>query len=169
LAAKSKAGFVCQAGSAAECLEQIKSTGVFGSISPQVGLTDTSIFVDVAGTLDYVWQDSAAQAHARSSPYVVRLPLGHIKIEAECGEGGEPDVIAAKALEFRLDQSAYRLPIAFRRSIPAGRISQFAVTVHAAKSSQHQFAVVLQLADGSEIRSRPITLLYYVPSWFGGS
>lgn len=122
LAAKSKSGFVCRQGtSPAECLQQIKSTGLFGSLGPAVGLTDTSIFVGVAGKLDYTWQDSKGAQHTRSSPYNVKLPLGHIKIEAECGEGGTPDVVAAKALRFKLDQSDYRLPISFQRSVPAGR------------------------------------------------
>lgn len=169
LKAKSESGFVCTSKSPSACLQQIRATGVFGSITSQIGLQDTSIFVSAAGTLDYSWQDSKGAQHSASSPYNVKLPLGHIKIEAECGEGGERDVIAARALEFRLDQANYRLPVSFQRSIPAGRTSRFTVTVKAAKSSQHDFTVVLQLADGREISSRPINLLYYVPRWFPAS
>jgi hypothetical protein len=40
------------------------------------------------------------------------------------------------------------------------------LTVEADKSSTHNFDVVIQLADGREIRSRPIDLLYFKPSWF---
>jgi hypothetical protein len=166
LKANSESGFTCTAKSPAVCLQQIKATGIFGSIAPQIGLKDTSIFVSAAGTLDYTWQDSKGAAQTASSPYNVRLPLGHIKIEAECGEGGEHDVIAAKPLAFKLDQSGYRLPVSFQRSVPAGQTSRFTVTVNATKSSQHDFTVVLQLADGREISSRPINLLYYLPSWF---
>jgi hypothetical protein len=167
LAAKSDNGFVCSKGmSAPACLQSIKSSGVFGSIASQVGLNETSIFVAVAGTLDYTWSDSHGAQQTRSSPYTIMLPLGHIKIEAECGEGGEPEVIAAKPLVFKLDQSNYRIPIAFQRSVPAGRTSQFTVTVNAPKSSEHNFTVVLQLADGREIASRPVNLTYYLPSWF---
>jgi hypothetical protein len=168
LAAKSDNGFVCSKGmSAPACLQSIKSSGVFGSIASQVGLNETSIFVAVAGTLDYTWSDSHGAQQTRSSPYTIMLPLGHIKIEAECGEGGERDVIAVKPLVFKLDQSGYRIPISFQRSVPAGRTSQFTVTVNAPKSSEHSFTVVLQLADGREIASRPVDLTYYVPSWFG--
>jgi hypothetical protein len=167
LAAKSNNGFVCTKGMSADaCLQSIKSSGVFGSIASQVGLNETSIFVAVAGTLDYMWSDSHGAQQTRTSPYTIMLPLGHIKIEAECGEGGEPEVIAAKPLVFKLDQSGYRIPIAFQRSVPAGRTSQFTVTVNAPKSSEHNFTVVLQLADGREIASRPVNLTYYVPSWF---
>jgi hypothetical protein len=169
LAAKSKSGFVCSGTSRAACLEQMKSTGIFGSIASQVGLKDeSSIFVALQGTLDYGWRDGKGAAQTRSSPYRLLLPLGHIKIEAECGEGGEREVVAAKPVQFRLDQEGYRLPISFQRSVPAGRTSQYAVTVTAAKSSLHEFKVVLQLADGREIPSRPVNLTYYLPSWFWG-
>jgi hypothetical protein len=170
LAARSKSGFVCSGTSRAACLEQIKSTGIFGSIASQVGLKDesTSIFVALQGTLDYSWRDSKGAVQTRSSPYRLELPLGHIKIEAECGEGGEREVVAAKPVQLRLDQEGYRLPISFQRSVPAGRTSQYAVTVTAAKSSLHEFKVVLQLADGREISSRPVNLTYYLPSWFWG-
>jgi hypothetical protein len=166
LRARSTSGFICTLKSPAACLQQIKATGVFGSIASQIGLKDTSIFVSAVGTLDYEWRDSKGAQRKQSSPYNVKLPLGHIKIEAECGEGGERDLIAAAPLQFKLDQFGYRLPVSFQRSVPAGRTSQFTVTVDAPKSSQHDFTVVLQLADGREIPSRPINLLYYLPSWF---
>jgi hypothetical protein len=167
LAARSKSGFVCSGTSPPACLQQIKATGIFGTIAPQVGLKETtSIVVSVHGTLDYNWRDSTGASQTRSSPFNVLLPLGHIKIEAECGEGGEREVVAANPLQFKLDQTDYRLAISFQRSIPAGRTSQYAVTVKAAKSSHHDFTVVLQLADGREISSRPVNLLYYLPSWF---
>ncbi len=167
LRAKSDEGFVCsKTTSAPACLQQIKATGVFGRIASQIGLKDTSIFVSAAGTLDYTWQDSKGAPQTASSPFNVRLPLGHIKIEAECGEGGQRDLIASRPLEFRLDQSGYRLPVSFKRRIPSGQTARFTVTVSAPKSSQHQFKVVLQLSDGREISSRPINLLYFVPSWF---
>ena len=171
LAAISRSGFVCGSGSSRPaCLEQVKSTGVFGSIAAQVGIKkDTSdIYVSVRGTLDYNWRDSKGASHMRSSPYNISLPLGHIKVEVECGEGGEREVVAANPLQLRLDQTGYRLPISFQRSIPAGRTSQYEVTLKAAKSSQHDFTLVVQLADGREVSSRPVSLLYYLPSWFWG-
>ena len=166
LKARSEQGFICKPGSPTACLSQIRATGVFGSIASQVGLRETGIFVSAAGTFDYTWKDSKGVEQNRSSPYNIALPLGHIHIEPECGEGGEREVIAAKPLQFRLDQTSYRLPISFQRSLPAATTSRFTVTVNAAKSSLHDFSVVLQLADGREISSRPINLIYYVPSWF---
>jgi hypothetical protein len=166
LRARSKSGFVCTSKDPTTCLQQVRATGVFGSIAPHIALDETDIFVSAAGTLDYGWQDSRSAPQISSSPFNVKLPLGHVKTEVECGEGGQREAIASKPLEFRLDQSNYRLPVAFRSSIPAGRTSRFTVAVKAAKASQHDFSVVLQLADGREISSRPVNLLYYVPRWF---
>jgi hypothetical protein len=169
LRTRSKSGFVCASRDHSACLHQLRASGVFGSIAPHIALEDTDIFVSAAGTLDYDWQDSKGAPQSASSPFNAKLPLGHVKIEAECGEGGQRDVIASKPLEFRLDLSHYRLPVSFQRSIPAGRTSRFTLVVKAAKSSQHDFSAVLQLADGREISSRPINLLYYLPRWFPGS
>lgn len=169
LAAKSESGFVCKGKSAPDCFKQMKTDGVFGSLTSQMGLNDLSITINVTGTLDYNWHDSKGVEQKRSSPYTLKLPIGHIKVEAECGEGGELDPVAEKALVFRLDASGYRLPVSFQRGIPASRTSQFTVAVEAPKSSEHDFAVKLLLADGREIASRPISLVYYVPSWFAAA
>jgi hypothetical protein len=166
LAAKSATGFVCRGKIAPDCFKLIKADGIFGSISSQVGLKDLSMTVSVTGTLDYNWRDGKGVEQKRSSPYVLNVPLGHIKIEAECGEGGDLDQVAEKALQLRLDETGYRVPVSFQRSVPAGRTSQLTVTLQAAKSSEHDFTVKLQLADGREIASRPISLIYYLPSWY---
>jgi hypothetical protein len=166
LKAKSNAGFVCTVQSPPACFDQVKRTGVFGSLASRVGLIETGFYLNAKGTLGYTWQDNTGAQQSTTSPYNVQIPLGHIKIEAECGEGGQQQVIAARPLTFKLDQTGYRLPVSFQQSIPAGHTSRFAVTVDAAKSSQHDFTVVLQMANGREIASRPINLLYYRPSWF---
>jgi hypothetical protein len=169
LRARSQGGFVCQTKSLPTCFQQIKSSGVFGSIAQQIGLKGNDMYVAALGTLDYTWQDSKGGQHTASSPYNLTVPLGHIKMEAECGEGGERNVIAANPLELRLEQSGYRIPVSFQRTIPAQQTSRFTVTLKAAKSSEHDFTVALQLANGREISSRPISLLYYVPRWFPGT
>jgi hypothetical protein len=166
LRAKAEAGFVCASKARPACLQELRTSGVFGSIAPHIILQDSDIFVSAAGTLDYGWKDSKGAPKVSSSPFNAKLPLGHVKIDAECGEGGQRDPIASNPLEFRLDQSSYRLPVTFQRSILAGRTSRLTLQVKAGKSSEHDFSVVLQLADGREIASRPINLLYYLPKWF---
>jgi hypothetical protein len=164
--ARAETGFTCTSKAPSECLQQIRGTGVFGSLAPQISLDEITIRVTATGVLDYVWHDHNGAEHKRSSPYRLNLPLGHVHIEAECGEGGETDLIASKPISFKLDQNNYRLPLSFQRNIPAGRTSRFTITVDAKKASDHEFTVVLQLADGREIASRPASLIYYLPSWF---
>jgi hypothetical protein len=166
LKAKSQPGFTCTSRAPAECLQQVRNTGYFGSIASQISLDEITINVTATGVLDYAWHDSAGVEHKRSSPYKLTLPLGHVHIEPECGEGGETDSITSKPISFKLDQNNYRLPVSFQRSVPAGRTSRFVITIDAKKASEHEFSVVLQLADGREISSRPISLVYYLPSWF---
>jgi hypothetical protein len=163
---KSEEGFACKSKVTAECLQQIRSSGLFGRLSSVIQLDNPFVYVGLAGTLDYDWHDGAGAQHSRSSPFNLRMALAHTDIGMECGEGGERDPIAANPIEFKLDKSDYRLPISFQRSIPAGRTSQLTATVEAAKSSDHLFTLVLQLADGREVRSRPVSLLYFRPSWF---
>jgi hypothetical protein len=166
---KAQSGLACAAKAPAACLQELRASGIFGALAPHVALRDIDIFVSAGGTLNYGWEDSKGAPRSSASPFNMKLPLGHIKIEAECGEGGQRDPIASNPLELRLDQSGYRLPVAFQRGIPAGRTSRLTLQLKAAKSSEHDFNVVLQLADGREITSRPISLLYYVPKWFPNS
>src|SRR5262249_60902492 len=51
LASRSKSGFVCSGVSREACLQQIKASGVFGTISSQVGLKGgIGIYVSLNGT-----------------------------------------------------------------------------------------------------------------------
>jgi hypothetical protein len=166
LKAKSQVGFTCSTKAPAVCLQQLRATGLFGALAPQISLKDNGIFVTASGTLNYEWSDAKGGRNAQSSPFSVSLPLGHVKIEAECGEGGERDVVGARALQLRLDQTDYRLGASYSGSIPAGQSRQFRLTLAAPKSSQHHFKLVAQLEGGREVSSRQIDLLYYLPSWF---
>jgi hypothetical protein len=158
-------GIACRSkGNAPACLAEIAATGLFGTLSRQITLEERDIYLNAAGTLNYVWRDQKGQEATRSSPFAAKILLGRTPLEAECGEGAEKEPVGKKPLEFRLDQSRYRLPVAFERTIPPGRSARYTVAVQAAKSSEHAFKVVLQTADGQQITSRPINLTYFRPS-----
>lgn len=158
-------GVACRSkGNPSACLAEIANSGLFGSLSRQITLEQRDIFLNAAGTLNYVWRDQKGQETTRSSPFSAKLLLGRTPIEAECGEGAEKEPVGKKPLEFRLGQSRYRLPIAFDRTIPPGRSARYTVRVQAPMSSEHKFKVVLQSADGQQIASRPIDLTYFRPS-----
>ena len=160
-----KEGFICTSKAPSACLQQIKGTGFFGSIAPQIDLQRDQIMVSAAGTLDYSWRDIKGAEHSRSSPYNVKLALGHVKVETECGEGGAPDVVTANALQFKLDQTSYAADL-----VPAQHSGRTHQSIPGLGQSRQgfgaRFTVVLQLADGREIASRPISLTYYLPSWY---
>jgi hypothetical protein len=158
-------GIACRSkGNAPACLAEIAGSGLFGTLSRQITLEERDIYLNAAGTLNYTWRDQKGQEMQRSSPFATKILLGRTPIEAECGEGAEKEPVGRKPLEFRLDQSRYRLPVAFERTIAPGRSARYVVGVAAAKSSEHKFKVVLQTADGQQIISRPISLTYFRPS-----
>jgi hypothetical protein len=164
-----KSGLACRSSDRLACLNELRSSRIFGSLGPHLTLEETAIVLGAAGTLEYVWVDSRGEPHQTASPFTARLLLGHIVRDEACGELGESEPVTRRHVEFRLDQVNYRLPIAFRRTVEPRRTNRFVVPVHAARSSNHQFRVVMQLTDGREIVSQPINLLYYQPKWFPGS
>jgi hypothetical protein len=166
LAEKSERGFSCSSKNREECLKEIRSTGFFGSLQRQIGIKDFTIFVRAAGLLSYRWRDSKGAVQQSSSPFNANVALGHVTIEAECGEGGEPEPIPSNPLKLDLDRSNYQVPLEFNRTIAEERRSRLAVTIASEKSSWSEFNFVVRLSNDREIRSRSINLLYYVPSWF---
>jgi hypothetical protein len=137
----------------------------FGSLSNRVKVVDGRLFLDVAGRISYDWVDADRQTHHRISPFRSELSLGQMPGGAECGEGSDYDLVRREPLMFKNDQSGYRLALPFDRSIPAGRIARYSVLLDARRASQHDFAFVLQFADGQELRSRPIHALFFRPRW----
>src|SRR5262249_9941701 len=164
-----KAGVACRSRDPQACLSELRGSRTFGSVGQHLVLDGTNILLGAVGRLDYSWTDARGQQHDATSPFNARLLLGHTVRDVPCGELGESDPITRRALEFRLDQSNYQLQMGFQPPVPQPRTSGFTVAVEAAKSSQHQFRVVMQLADGREIASQPVSLLYYRPRWFPGS
>src|SRR5262249_46767113 len=148
------------------CLGEIKTTGAFGSLNDLIFLDGTNIVVKASGTLDYVWTEVAGTEHKASSPFNIKLPLGALKQELETGELGAREIVTRKAQQLRLDETNYRIPIAYQTTVAANRTARLVMPIEAQKSSVHDFTIVVQLADGREIRSRPINLLYYRPRWY---
>src|SRR5271165_353558 len=62
-----------------------------------------------------------------------------------------------------LQQSDYSMPFPFRKCVPPGGNTQFRVHICAPKMSDHRFYIVLKCSDGSERRSTPIQMHYFLP------
>jgi hypothetical protein len=162
-------GFQCRSNTRLGCLREVKATGVFGPLTELLTLDEVGIVVGVSGQLEYVWEDHAGRAKKASSPFNIRLPLGALKTEVESGEGGAREVISKATQRLRLDATNYRIPISYAANVAAGRTSRLVLPIEAEKSSVHDFNIVIQLADGRVVRSRPINLLYYRPRWLATS
>jgi hypothetical protein len=147
------------------CLADLRKSGKFGALAPALALEWNIVVTYVLGSFSYDWTDSNGVARSTQSPFATPVALGHFKQGTEEGEGGERQIVTTKAIQLKLDRSNYRLPVSFQAALPPGRTSRWSFPIAADKASQHQFIIVVQLEDGREIRSRPIDLLYYVPSW----
>jgi hypothetical protein len=166
LSRNAKSGVTCaKPKSVQTCFQELKAGGTFGSLAEKVALSESFVVIGAIGRLEYTWRDAGGTPRQASSPFSATMPLTFLRQEVECGEGAGREPITSVPQMLRLDASNYRIPVAFRSNIPAGRTAQLTLPIKANKSSQHDFEVVLQLSDGREIRSRPINLLYYVPSW----
>jgi hypothetical protein len=156
--------FSCKSKSQSECFSKILRSGMFGRLASDITHDDFFIQVNVAGLLAYKWKDSEGRMHDRESPLNVQMDIGTLVNAAEC-EGGEIDPLHTNIpLMLKLERTQYKLPIDFRSSIAPGRVERYSLPVRAPKSSHHNYRVVLALADGREIKSRPIDLLYFVPN-----
>jgi len=157
--------FRCKSTTRPACLREVKAASLFGALKDLITLDEVSVIVGVAGTLDYEWVDSAGRSNKASSPFNIKVTLGSVMQEVEQGEGGARQIISRETQQLKLDATNYRLPISYKTSVPAGRTARLVVPLEADKSSAHDFKIAVQLADGQEIKSRPINLLYYRPRW----
>jgi hypothetical protein len=157
------------------CLREIGGASLFGSLADKVRISGVgpygnddagNIVTTVAGVLEYDWTDAAGTVHNRASPFRERLWLGRVNFGVECGDGASVKRPAQSPLKLKLDQSGYRISVPIKEAVPAGRTTRYSLLLNSARSSQHDFVVALQLADGRTIRSRPINLTYFYPAWF---
>jgi hypothetical protein len=91
------------------------------------------------------------------------MQLGSFPNLAECGEGPTPEPIRHTPLHLRLTGTNYSIAAPFSKSVEAGQSARFTLRLEADQSSNHQFSIVAVLANGSEIASRPVSLLFFRP------
>jgi hypothetical protein len=163
-----KRSFSCRSKSQSECFSEVLRSGMFGRAAPYVTRKyDFFIVANLTGSLQYKWDDNDGNTHVRESPCTVQPTLGTLEHQAEC-EGADIQGINTTApLMLRADGKGYKMPFKFRTTIDPGRVARYSVPVRGSKSSRHDFQVVLVLADGREIRSRLIDLLYFLPNTWG--
>lgn len=111
--ASERGGFACPSGNLQTCLRALRSDSRFGRLGALLGLgpdDSNTIVVKANGFLDYTWRDVDGASHQRSSPFSLLLPLGMIKAQLECGEGGGLQPRRIQTVQLRLDGGSYRIP-----------------------------------------------------------
>ena len=148
----------------AQCTKTLRDSGLFGDASSALTPYGKVLLAHITGTLAYRWTDSAGVAHERQSPVSADIPLLEFDTGsmAECGAPGAIER-KFKTVKLPLDRNSYRIPLPYSGKLGVQQQKRFALSLIAAKSSQHIFRVVLQLADGSTATSARIDLLYFIP------
>lgn len=145
------------------CLGELRQSGNFGQLSEFISLDYLTVTVAIAGTLDYDWSAADGTMHHKSSPFSVVLPIASVASDAECGEGGEIIPVSHDPFMLRLDESNYKIAIPFAGDVDTGFTSRWRIELQAPETSEHDFQLVLLLAGGEQIASRPVHLTYFMP------
>lgn len=150
----------CQAKALSQLrLGQLKSAAYF---VPKTGLLVTT----VEGTLRHDWVDVRGARQTSAQRLIVRVLLATVEIEGpgECGYAPEDPKAGVPILELATDRKNYKVSYPLRQLVPiTGTGRQFAFGAQAKKSSNHNFRVVAELADGRRIVSQPVRLTYARP------
>jgi hypothetical protein len=155
--------FTCTAGNLEKCLNAVRNDPDFGSIGKYLTVSGTAIMLGAQGTIEYTWVDDRSEEHSRVSPYRVSMEIGHFRMLAECGEGPTPEAIQRSPLHLRLAGTNYSIAAPFRKAVEAGQSARFTLRLEADQASDHKFSIVAVLANGGEIASRPVSLLFFRP------
>jgi len=145
------------------CLAELKQSGRFGKLGNFISLDYTTVVAAMLGTLDYDWTASDGTTSHKSSPFQVTLPIASVANDAECGEGGEIIPVRHDPFQLHLDEKNYKLALPFSGDVTPGFTSRWRIELSAKETSLHDFQIVLLLADGRQVASRPIHLTYFMP------
>ena len=159
-------GFKCpSAAQIPACTTQLQRSGVLGKVADTVFARNLNVMTRVNGQISYSWTDSAGASQPRQSPIFLEVPLLEFKIPdaAECGAPGPVDR-ELKPLKFTLDRKNYRIALDYSGTLAPRQNRRFGLTLSADKSSQHQFKITLELADGRTVSTPKFDLLYFTPN-----
>lgn len=156
-----------KAGDEVGCLDDLRRSGVFGGLEPLIGIYDGGFGVMAEGWLAYDWTDGRGAVQHTEAPFRASVEIGGFLGRAECEGGWFEDLTDdGKPFMMKTQATTYRIPLPLRTEVPAGAVDRWQMEIEAPQSSSHSFRIVLQLADGRIVRSRPIEVLYLLPQVF---
>lgn len=148
------------------CRSQVFNTVGFGEIADYVWGED-KLFTTAVGTFDYEWSDDYDNTYQASETFQVDISLAVIELPkelAECGDGfgGSPEALRYQDVQLRVGERDYVVDLPLRGNKTVREYSA-RLKMWAEMSSFHQFQTVARFADGSERRSKPVSLFYFRP------
>jgi hypothetical protein len=148
------------------CKSQVFNSVGFGEIADFVW-GDQKLTTTVKGTLNYSWSDDSGNTYQASEPFSVDISLAYIEVPnelAECGDGfgGSPEALRYQDIDLPVNKDNYAIQLPMRGNKNLASYTA-RLKMHSEMSSMHQFQVVASFADGSERRSKTVTLFYYRP------
>lgn len=148
------------------CRSQVFNTVGFGEIADYVWGED-KLFTTAVGTFDYEWSDDYDNTYQASETFQVDISLAVIELPkelAECGDGfgGSPEALRYQDVQLRVGERDYVVDLPLRGNKTVREYTA-RLKMWAEMSSFHQFQTVARFADGSERRSKPVSLFYFRP------
>ena len=148
------------------CRSQVFNSVGFGEIADFVW-GEQKLATTAKGTFAYSWSDDAGNTYQASEPFRVDIALAYIEVPdalAECGDGfgGSPEALRYQDIDLPINKDNYTIEMPMRGNKNLASYTA-RLKMHSEMSSYHQFQVLAKFADGSERRSKPVTLFYYRP------
>jgi hypothetical protein len=160
----SRSKFKCASASAVPaCLKQVETSGTLGKLAGHVFMKGTEVRAKVRGHVDFEWTTADGAHKQHSAPLLTEIPLFFFSFAptAECGYGTVDR--SGAPVQLSLDHQNYRIPVQWKGELAQGQNSRFALSISANKSSEHTFRLVLELANGTTVKSLPIDVTYFRP------
>ncbi|MCP4314779.1 MAG: hypothetical protein GY789_01745 [Hyphomicrobiales bacterium] len=154
----------CSHANAASCIEDLRRSGLYGNLSNAIDLLGSAVVLLISAQMDFSWRENNGSVISDYVTFNSYLKVGQLPFTTECGEGGAGEVLFPDPFRLSLDRSDYLIPFGLNATVRPGQYSQWAFQVEAEKASYHEFQIVLSLADGREIASRPVVLEYLRPA-----
>lgn len=154
----------CQSSSAQGCLSELAGSGLYGALAGTLSLGGSAVHIPYQARLDFGWTEANGAARRESLTFASSLKVGQLPFQPECGEGGGIEENFPYPFRLSLDRTDYSVPFGLNATVLPGQVSRWAFQMQADKASFHDFQIVLSLADGREIASRPVSLEYLRPA-----
>ena len=120
------------------------------------------------GEFKYNWTDATGNTQTSTAPFDSFIQLGTFEPPAECEAADVVEINGGKPFTLTPNAQRFRVQLPLEANVGAGTLSRWRLVLDTQKSSDYDFQIVLQLADGNEVRSRKISLLMFRPKELSG-